>query len=62
MAFVPGQPDRITFELPDIAHTFRRGHRVKKFMDIPKSRDTDFEKATQKVLLGGSRIELHIRD
>ena len=81
VAFVPGQPDRITFELPDIAHTFRRGHRVmvqiqsswfpltdrnpQKFMDIPKARNTDFEKATQKVFLGGpdgSRIELRILD
>ncbi len=79
VAFVPGQPDRITFELPDIAHTFRRGHRVmvqiqsswfpltdrnpQKFMDIPKARNSDFEKATQKVFLGGpdgSRIELRI--
>jgi uncharacterized protein len=25
---VPGQPTRVTFELPDVAHTFRRGHRL----------------------------------
>ena len=26
--FEPGKPDRITFALPDIAHTFRAGHRI----------------------------------
>jgi uncharacterized protein len=26
--FVPNQPDRITFYLPDIAHTWRAGHRI----------------------------------
>ncbi|MCX6597723.1 MAG: hypothetical protein NTV70_15290 [Acidobacteria bacterium] len=25
--FEPGKPDRITFSLPDVAHTFRAGHR-----------------------------------
>ena len=28
VAFVPNQPDRIRFDLPDVAHTFRRGHRL----------------------------------
>ncbi len=77
--FVPGQPERITFELPDVAHTFRRGHRImvqvqsswfpltdrnpQKFMDIPKARATDFQKATQRVFIGGddgSRLELRV--
>src|SRR5579871_4780913 len=67
--FEPGKPDRITFHLPDIAHTFRQGHRImvqiqsswfpltdrnpQKFMDIPKALSTDFEKATQRVYFGG---------
>ena len=50
--FEPGKPDRITFAMPDIAHTFRAGHRImvqiqsswfpltdrnpQKFMEIPK--------------------------
>jgi hypothetical protein len=67
--FEPGKPDRITFDLPDIAHTFRQGHRImvqiqsswfpltdrnpQKFMDIPKARPTDFVKATQRVYFGG---------
>jgi predicted acyl esterase len=68
--FVPGQPDFIRFALPDVAHTFRRGHRImvqiqsswfpltdrnpQKFLDIPNARPTDFVKATQRVYLGGA--------
>jgi len=68
--FEPGKPDRITFAMPDIAHTFRAGHRImvqiqsswfpltdrnpQKFMDIPKALATDFVKATQRVYLGGA--------
>jgi putative CocE/NonD family hydrolase len=67
--FEPGKPDRITFDLPDVAHTFRAGHRImvqiqsswfplndrnpQKFMDIPKALSTDFAKATQRVYFGG---------
>ncbi len=79
VAFVPNQPDRIRFELPDVAHTFRRGHRLmvhiqsswfpltdrnpQQFLDIPKARNSDFIKATQRVFLGGpdgSKIELRV--
>jgi len=68
--FEPGKPDRITFNLPDIAHTFRAGHRImvqiqsswfpltdrnpQKFMDIPKALSTDFQKAMERVYFGGS--------
>lgn len=67
--FQPGKPDRITFALPDIGHTFRTGHRImiqiqsswfpltdrnpQKFMEIPKALSTDFVKATQRVYVGG---------
>jgi hypothetical protein len=67
--FEPGKPDRIAFALPDIAHTFRAGHRImiqiqsswfpltdrnpQKFMEIPKALKTDFVKATQRVYFGG---------
>jgi predicted acyl esterase len=67
--FEPGKPDRITFAMPDIAHTFRAGHRImvqiqsswfpltdrnpQKFMEIPKALGTDFVKATQRVYTGG---------
>jgi len=67
--FEPAKPDRITFNLPDVAHTFRPGHRImvqiqsswfpltdrnpQKFMEIPKALSTDFVKATQRVYFGG---------
>ena len=68
--FQPGVPDRITFRLPDVAHTFRPGHRImvqiqsswfpltdrnpQKFMEIPKALSTDFTKATERVYFGGT--------
>ncbi len=68
--FEPGKPDRITFRLPDVAHTWRPGHRVmvqiqsswfplvdrnpQKIMDIPKAHSNDFVKATERVYLGGA--------
>ncbi len=69
--FVPGEPDRIAFELPDVAHTFRRGHRLmvqvqsswfpltdrnpQTFTDIPKARPEDFKIATQRVYRSKAR-------
>lgn len=63
--FVPGQVSRIEFVMPDVHHTFRRGHRImiqiqsswfplvdrnpQKFVDIYRAREEDFEKATQRV-------------
>jgi uncharacterized protein len=68
--FEPGKPDHIRFNLPDIAHTFRAGHRImiqvqsswfpltdrnpQKFIDIPKAQASDFVKATQRVYVGGA--------
>ena len=68
--FEPGKPDRIAFMLPDVAHTFRAGHRImlqvqsswfpltdrnpQKFMDIRKAQVSDFVKATQRVFVGGA--------
>ncbi len=59
------KPTVINFELPDVYHSFRKGHRVmiqvqsswfplvdrnpQKFMEIPKARPEDFQKATQRV-------------
>jgi uncharacterized protein len=72
--FVPGQPASIEFELPDVYHAFRRGHRImvqvqsswfplvdrnpQKFMEIPKATAADFQKATQRVYRRGSSITL----
>ena len=69
--FVPNQPDRIRFDLPDVAHTFRRGHRLmvqiqsswfpltdrnpQVFGDIPKTRPEDFKIATQRVYRSKAR-------
>jgi putative CocE/NonD family hydrolase len=64
-AFTPGKPTKVEYEMPDIYHTFRRGHRVmvqvqsswfplidrnpQKFVDIPNAKPSDFQKATQRV-------------
>jgi hypothetical protein len=63
--FEPGKPDRVEFQLPDVFHTFRRGHRVmvqvqsswfplvdrnpQKFVKIGEAQPSDFQKATQRV-------------
>jgi putative CocE/NonD family hydrolase len=68
--FEPGKPDRIKFRMPDVAHTFRVGHRImvqiqsswfpltdrnpQKFMDIPKALSSDFVKAFERVYFGGA--------
>jgi putative CocE/NonD family hydrolase len=62
---VPGKPTEISFELPDVYHSFRAGHKLmvhvqsswfplidrnpQKFMEIPKARAEDYQKATQRV-------------
>jgi hypothetical protein len=67
----PGKPTTIAFTMPDVAHTFRRGHRIvvhvqsswfpfidrnpQTFVDIPRATPEDFRKATQRVHRGGER-------
>jgi len=62
---VPGQPTRIEFEMPDVYHSFRSGHRLmvqiqsswfpltdrnpQKFVDIPSARPEDYQKSTQRI-------------
>ncbi len=69
--FVPGEPDTISFEMPDVAHTFRTGHRVmiqiqsswfplvdrnpQTFVDIPHAAPEDFKTATQRVFRSKER-------
>ncbi len=59
--FVPGKITEVKWELPDVAHTFLKGHRImiqiqsswfpladrnpQKFMDIYKADDNDFQKS-----------------
>ncbi len=67
-AFIPLQPTEVNFSLPDVVHTFKKGHRMmiqiqsswfplvdrnpQQFLDIYKALDADFIKATHKVYLG----------
>jgi putative CocE/NonD family hydrolase len=69
--FVPNEPARIAFTLGEVAHTFRRGHRVmlhvqgswfplidrnpQTFTHIPNARPDQFVKATHRVYRGGVR-------
>ncbi|HEX4373480.1 MAG TPA: CocE/NonD family hydrolase C-terminal non-catalytic domain-containing protein, partial [Puia sp.] len=61
-ALIPGQIAEVKFDLNEIAHTFKKGHRImvhvqsswfpivdrnpQKFTDIPTCSDSDFQKAT----------------
>jgi hypothetical protein len=68
--FTPGKREKVEFELPDVFHTFRRGHRImihvqsswfplgdrnpQKFMRIHEATSADFQKATQRVFRSSS--------
>jgi putative CocE/NonD family hydrolase len=63
--FTPGKVEALSYELGQVNHTFRRGHRImvqvqsswfplvdlnpQAFMHIPQARPEDFRKATQRV-------------
>ena len=64
-AFTPGKVESIHFTMPDIDHTFRRGHRImvqvqsswfplvdrnpQTFVNIPTAGEADFQAATERV-------------
>jgi putative CocE/NonD family hydrolase len=64
-AFTPGEITKVKFELPDIAHKFKKGHRImiqvqnswfplidrnpQQFIDIYNCEPSDFQKATMRV-------------
>lgn len=64
-AFVPDKITEVKYTMPDIAHTFKKGHRImvqvqnswfplvdrnpQKFVDIYKCSESDFQKATQRI-------------
>ena len=64
-ALTPGKETEVDFTMPDLFHTFRRGHRImvqvqsswfpltdrnpQTFMDIPGAKPEDFVKATEQV-------------
>jgi uncharacterized protein len=63
--FTPGKVESVDFTMPDVNHTFRRGHRImvqvqsswfplvdrnpQTFVDIPSAKASDFVKATERV-------------
>ncbi len=75
-AFVPNKLTEVKYTMPDIAHTFKKGHRImvqvqsswfpladrnpQKFMDIYKATDADFQKSTIRVYEDQSKIILPI--
>jgi putative CocE/NonD family hydrolase len=64
--FEPGKVEELAFDMPDVNHVFRRGHRVmvqvqstwfplidrnpQSFVDIPNAEPSDFQAATQRVV------------
>jgi putative CocE/NonD family hydrolase len=69
--FVPGAVTAVNFRMPDIAHTFRRGHRImvqvqsswfplvdrnpQRFVNIPDAKPEDFRAATHRVWRSASQ-------
>ncbi len=63
--FIPGKITEVKWELPDVAHTFLKGHRImvqiqsswfpiadrnpQKFLDIYKANDSDFQKTAIRI-------------
>jgi hypothetical protein len=63
--FTPGKVEQVDFNMPDVNHTFRRGHRImvqvqsswfpltdrnpQTFLNIPDAKASDFVKATERV-------------
>ena len=70
-AFAPGKATAVAYDMNDINHTFRRGHRImvqiqsswfplvdrnpQKFLDINSAKESDFVKATQRIYHGGDK-------
>jgi predicted acyl esterase len=64
------KPTRVAFEMPDVCHTFKKGHRIAiqiqsswfplidrnpgKFCDIYHASPKDFQRTTQKIFCGGN--------
>jgi putative CocE/NonD family hydrolase len=71
----PGKVTRIEFEMPDILHTFMKGHRLmvqvqsswfplvdrnpQKFVDLYTAKEVDFQKATERVYCS-SRVIVNV--
>ncbi len=75
-AFIPGKPTQVKFTMPDVAHTFKKGHKImiqvqsswflladrnpQQFIDIYHAKDTDFVKETIKIYHDSSKIILPV--
>ena len=71
-AFKPGKSETVKFELPDVAHTFRKGHRLmiqvqsswfpladrnpQQFVNIYTAKPEDFKKSTIRVFEASSIV------
>jgi uncharacterized protein len=67
-ALVPGKMTEVNFTMPDLNHTFRKGHRImvqvqsswfplvdrnpQTFVDIPNAKPADFRKAAEQIFHG----------
>lgn len=70
--FIPGTPTRVKYPLPDVAHCFRKGHRImiqiqsswfplvdrnpQTFVDIYQADEKDFQKATHRIYHDKNKI------
>jgi putative CocE/NonD family hydrolase len=68
--FKPNKIEEVKFDLPDVAHTFKKGHRLmiqiqsswfplgdrnpQKFLNIYEANDSDFQKATIRIYRDGA--------
>ncbi len=73
---IPNKVDKVEFVLPDVNHTFQKGHRImvqiqsswfhlvdrnpQKFVDIYKATEKDFQKATERVYRS-ARMASHLK-
>jgi predicted acyl esterase len=71
-AFIPGEVTYVKYTMPDVAHTFKKGHQLmiqiqstwfplvdrnpQQFMNIYKAEEKDFKKATIRVYHGSAIV------
>jgi predicted acyl esterase len=76
LPFKPGKVETVRFHIPDIAHTFKKGHRLmvqvqsswfplvdrnpQKFVDIYTCEDSDFQKENIRIFHDGEHPSLVI--
>ena len=74
--FTPGKPTEVKFNLQDVQHTFKAGHKImvqvqsswfplvdrnpQKFVDIYNAADSDFQKATHRIF-HSAKLSSHLK-